>query len=79
MKIEEAKIQNFSDMKKRQQEFDMQLTNLITRLKKAHKHMESSDYMELASDIELFSMTFIQISEELRLKESVRKMLATLE
>ncbi|WP_277988491.1 hypothetical protein [Enterococcus plantarum] len=41
--------------------------------------MNSLNYMELASDIDLFAMAFTDISEELRLKESVREVLVTLE
>lgn len=41
--------------------------------------METADYMELSSDLELFAMTFTQISEELRLQESIKKILNTLD
>lgn len=79
MKIDEAKEKNLKDIERSQQEFDMRISDLINRLNKTHKNMNYINYMELASDIELFAMTFTQISEELRLKDSVRTVLATLE
>jgi len=79
MKIAEAKEKNRKEIEQSQQEFDMRLADLIKRLDRTHKYMNSMNYMELASDIELFAMTFSDISEELRLKESVSEVLATLE
>lgn len=79
MKIDEAKEKNLKEIEQSQQEFDMRISDLINRLNKTHKNMNYINYMELASDIELFAMTFTQISEELRLKDSVRTVLATLE
>ena len=70
---------NEKQIEKSWQEFDIRLEDLINRLNKRHKVMNSLDYRELAADIELFSMTFSDISEELRLKESVKEVLATLE
>lgn len=61
------------------QEFDIRLEDLINRLNKRHKVMNSLDYRKLVADIELFSMTFSDISEELRLKGSVKEILSTLE
>lgn len=79
IKIDEAKEKNLKEIERCQQEFDMRISDLINRLNKTHKNMNYFNYMELASDIELFAMTFTQISEELRLKDSVRTVLATLE
>lgn len=79
MEISEAKAKNAVEIETQQQEFDMQLKNLINRLNKRDSLMRSIDYMEMASDIELFSMVFTGISEELRLKESVRELLTTLD
>lgn len=79
MNLEDAKIRNSEIVGKRQKEFDMQLDNLINRLNKRHQHMSSADYRNMASDIQLFSMVFTEISEELRLQESVNRVLSDLE
>lgn len=79
MDTEGAKRQTTTKIENCKQEFDMQLINLLDRLKKSKKEMSTADYMELSSDLELFSMAFSQISEELRLQESINKILNTLE
>ncbi|OTN87599.1 hypothetical protein A5819_000045 [Enterococcus sp. 7E2_DIV0204] len=60
MDVGEAKEENMKSIESSQKEFDRQFENLTNRINKYHKHMNSTDYRELAEDIHLLQWSLIK-------------------